>query len=251
MTDSRNNKNPIKRPSFYKYVGEHFKVWNELRKFYKYRKNKKIPKTGDGHPVLVLPGFMGSDFSTKEFRKFLKKLGYTAYKWDLGRNYGKISQLNILLKKIQDLHDTHQSKVSLIGWSLGGVYARQLAKAKPSLVRQIITMGSPFAGIDEPNNAHWLYSLINSNREISDSDKKWMEDIISPAPVPTTAIYSKEDGIVPWEACMEPVEDELHQNIEIKGTHFGLGINLTVWAIAEDRLQYSAENWSKYTNDSL
>jgi PGAP1-like protein len=246
VSRSKNTSSPIKRPPLFKYVGEHLKVWNELRKFYKFKKTFNPPPTGDGHPILILPGFMASDFSTGHFRTFLKQLGYTPYTWDLGRNYGNISQLNILLKKIQNLHEEHQAKVSLIGWSLGGVYARQLAKVKPDLIRQVITLGSPFAGIHEPNNVVWLYKLINGKRKISENDKKWMENIAGPAPVPTTALYSKDDGIVPWEACMEPIEDELHQNIEIKGTHLGLGFNPAVWTIVEDRLKYTAENWQAY-----
>ncbi len=250
MTKSTAHKQIIKRPSFLKYIGEHFRVWNELRKSFYFRRSYKPVTKGDGHPVLILPGFLGSDLSTGRVRRFLKKLGYTPYGWDLERNLGDISKLNILLERIETLYEKHGEKVSLLGWSLGGVYARQLAKAKPDLIRQIITMGSPFAGINEPNNAKWLFDLINRGKEIAKEDKeKWMVDISAPAPVPTTAIYSKNDGIVPWQACMEPIVDAIHQNIRIEGCHFGLGHNPEVWLILEDRLQYSIENWQVYKPD--
>lgn len=236
----------IKRPSVIKYIAEHFRVFSELRQSYKFEKTYQPKTKGDGHPVLVIPGFMGSDWSTGRVRKFIENLGYTTYGWELERNYGDISKLNVLLKRIEALHDQHQAQVSLLGWSLGGVYARQLAKARPELIRQILTMGSPFAGINEPNNAAWLYRLINKNRVVAEADKKWMHDIAAPAPVPTTAIYSKSDGIVHWKTCMEQ-EDDIHQNVEIKGGHFGLGHNPEVWLIIEDRLKYHHTNWQKST----
>lgn len=247
MTKQEKHTEAIKRPSFLKYVAEHFKVWNELRLSNKFRRTFKPSTKGDGHPVLVIPGFLGSDLSTGRLRRFLKKIGYTPYAWGLGRNYGDISQLNILLEQIGSLYEKHQKKVSLIGWSLGGVYARQLAKAKPELVRQVITMGSPFSGIDAPNNASWLYNLINYRRPVAEVDQKWLKDISAPAPVPTTAIYSKDDGIVPWQTCMEQTIDATHQNVRIEGSHFGLAHNPEVWVIVEDRLRYDADNWQIYT----
>lgn len=192
---------------------------------------------------------MTSDWSTGWLRKFVRQLGYTPYPWGLGRNYGDIRQLNILLGKVEDLYNKHQSKISIIGWSLGGIYARQLAKAKPELVRQVITLGSPFANVAQPNNATWLYKLINDRRKLSTADEKWIEELSSPAPVPTTAIYSKEDGIVSWQTCIE-VEDDLHQNLEVTGGHFSMGNNPEVWAILEDRLQYTAETWVKFEEHS-
>ncbi len=247
MVKSSQISSPIQRPSFLKYVGEHIRVWGELRRSYYFRRSYQPVTKGDGHPVLVIPGFLGSDLSTGRVRRFIERLGYTPYGWDQERNLGNLDKLNTVIQKIEELHDQHQTKVSLLGWSLGGVYARQLAKAKPESVRQVITMGSPFAGINEPNNAKWLFDIINRGKEISEENKKrWMLDIPAPAPVPTTAIYSKNDGIVPWQACMEITEDELRQNIEIEGCHFGLGHNPEVWKILEDRLQYSQKNWKKF-----
>jgi alpha/beta superfamily hydrolase len=247
MVQPKKETEPVKRPSIWKYIGEHIKVWIELIKFIWFKRTYRPKKDGDGHPVLVLPGFMTSDWSTKEYRKYLHEFGYTPYGWGLGRNYGGISELNLLANKIDLLYEQHQEPVSLIGWSLGGVYARQLAKAKPEKIRQVITVCSPFAGIDKPNNAAWLYKLVSIGLEIDEEDrKKWTTDIISTPPVPTTALFSKDDGIVPWQVCMEPLEDDIHQNVEIEGTHFGLGFKPSVLRITQDRLKYSKDHWQKF-----
>lgn len=246
MSEKLVYKKGIQRPSWMNYMLEHFRVWKDIWASGKFIQSFNAEKKGDGHPVLMIPGFLGSDLSTGRIRRFFKELGYETYGWGLDRNLGDISKLNQLEDRIRQLYEKHQMKVSLVGWSLGGVYSRQLAKANPEYIRQVITMGSPFADIEAPNNARWLYELINNRKSVADADQKWLEDIAAPAPVPTTAIYSKDDGIVPWQACMEKTVDELHQNVQITGGHFGLGFNPDVWVIIEDRLQYKQENWRPY-----
>lgn len=206
--------------------------------------------TGDGHPVLVLPGFMATDLSTRPLRRFLNKSGYTAYGWDLGRNYAQEKFLDELIIKVEKLYLEHKQKITLIGWSLGGIYARQVAKDRPHLIRQIITLGSPFRAIHKPNHANWLHKLLTNGQGVDGVDPQLMEDIPLPAPVPTTAIYSKQDGIVPWNACIES-EDDLHQNIQVNGSHLGLGVNNTVLDIIADRLRYSKENWVHYMHEEI
>ena len=237
--------NSTNRPPFFRWVGEHIKVWKEVRTSRIYLKLHENTVEGDGHPVLVIPGFMASDLSTNRLRQFIKKIGYTPYSWDLGRNYGNVKYANSLLEKIDEIQTQHNTKVTLIGWSLGGIFARQLAKRKPDSIRQIITLASPFANIYERNNATWLYDLINNRKKLSPEDKEWLNDLPTPPPVPTTALYSKQDGVVSWQACVELQEDEIHQNIEVGGTHLGMGYNTFVWEILENRLQYSQENWKR------
>ncbi|MFT7605248.1 MAG: pimeloyl-ACP methyl ester carboxylesterase, partial [Saprospiraceae bacterium] len=151
----------------------------------------------------------------------------------------------ILLAKIEEIYKEHGEQVSLIGWSLGGVFARQLAKAKPEMIRQVITLGSPFQGVHQPNNVAWVYNLVSGGKRIKDMDPVLFQNIPLPAPVPTTAIYTKEDGIVPWELCIE-IEDEIHQNIQVRGSHLGLGVNHSVLDIIADRLLYSREDWAHF-----
>lgn len=168
---------------------------------------------GDGHPVLVLPGFMASDFSTRVLRAFLRERGYTPHGWGLGRNRGPHGELLATLRGV--LREVAAGeRVSLVGWSLGGIFARELAKAEPARVRSVITLGSPFG-----------------DRE--------------PPPVPTTAIYSKSDGIVHWRACRE--QPAAHtENIELVGSHCGLGFHpLALLAIA-DRLAQADGRWRPF-----
>jgi pimeloyl-ACP methyl ester carboxylesterase len=110
----------------------------------------------------------------------------------------------------------------LIGWSLGGIYARELGKQAPARCAQIITLGSPFADPDAPNRAVWIYNLF---RDYDQIDKAWKAQVPNPAPVRTTAVYSKQDGVVPWQACMEKVEDALHQNVRVRSSHLGFPAN--------------------------
>lgn len=243
-------KNKIGRPSLFWLFTEGGRAVAELGFSIPYRTFFADKEKGDGHPVLVIPGFMSSDFSTGPLRKFIKKSGYTPYKWELGRNTAELEFLDKLSDKIEEIYNIHNEQVSLIGWSLGGVYARQLAKRKPDLVRQVITLGSPFKGINEPNNVAWIYNLISERDRIEDLNPELFKDIPLPAPVPTTAIYSKEDGIVPWQLCLEE-EDEIHQNVQVRGSHFGLGVNPGVLEIIADRLSHTREDWTYFVTKSL
>jgi len=241
----------IKKPSLFWLATEIGRAVTELGISIPYRKFFHKKYEGDGHPVLVLPGFMASDMSTKPLRKFIKKLGYSAFGWDLGRNYAELRTLQILMDKLEEIYEEHGEEVTLIGWSLGGVYARQIAKAKPKMVRQVITLGSPFRGITEPNNATWIYNMISNGKRVVDLDAELLADLPKPAPVPTTAIYTKEDGVVPWEVCMEEEETWMHQNIQVRGSHLGLGVNPSVLNIVADRLLYTQENWEHFEPESF
>ena len=250
MRHSYENENTIDRPSLFWLLTEGGRAFAELGFFLPYQKFLAGKGYGDKHPVMVLPGFMASDVSTKPLRKFLTQAGYTAYGWDLGRNTAKVKFLDLLLNKLEGVYEEHGEKISLIGWSLGGVFARQLAKARPALIRQVITLGSPFKGLDQPNNVAWIYNLISNGKRASDIDPVLFENIPLPAPVPTTAIYTKEDGIVPWQLCLEE-EDEIHQNIQVRGSHFGLGVNPAVLEIIADRLLYTQDNWEYFSETNI
>jgi len=248
MAKQENKQQAIKRPSLFLYFTESFRAIMDRISSIQFRKTFNPTIKGDGHPVLVVPGFLTSDTSTKILRDFIARIGYTPYAWELGRNYGDIEDITTLVAKLDALHNKHQEKISLIGWSLGGVYARELAKQRPALVRQVITLGSPFAGLQEPNNANWIFDLMKG-KKAKELDPVWLATVPNPAPVPTTALYSKKDGIVSWKVCMEK-EDAIHQNVEVKGSHLGLGFNKQVMAIIADRLPYSAANWKAYGSNS-
>lgn len=234
-----------KRPSLFWLVTEPSRAITEFGLAYSYSSLVKTKEQGDGHPVMIIPGFMGSERSTGMLRSFLKDRGYVVYDWGLGRNVGKVEDLIVLLERVEAIHKKTGQTVSLIGWSLGGVYARQIAKQKPHLIRQVITLGSPFRNLTKPNNIEWFYSLITLGKKAKDTHEVLLNDFPRPAPVPTTAIYSKEDGIVHWDTCMED-EDELHQNIQVRGSHCGLGANPSVFSIIADRLRYHKGNWRHF-----
>ena len=223
----------IKKPSWFLNLTEGFRSFFEFLSCLYFLAFYKYTKQGNGQPVMVVPGLLGSDTSTGLLRKFITKLGYIAYGWGLGRNLGNMEDLKLLTKKIEDIHQKHQQKVILIGWSLGGIYVRELAKANPEWIAQIFTLGSPFANLDAPNHAKWVFNLFNDMDKI---DPVLRNQIPNHAAVPTTAIYSKQDGIVPWQACMEQKEDDWHKNIEVSGSHFGFTMNTAVFEIIKKSL---------------
>jgi pimeloyl-ACP methyl ester carboxylesterase len=203
---------------------------------------------GDGHPVLVLPGLATSDVSTRPLRTYLKAQGYAVHGWKRGVNRGPRPGVEAEMDaRLADLAQRHQRKVSLIGWSLGGVYAREMARRAPELVRQVITLGSPFANEPRATNAWRLYELM-SGRKVDDWPDR--ERMRLPPPVPSTAIYSRTDGIVAWQGCRER-EGQVTQNIEVEGSHCGLGHNpAVVYAIA-DRLAVPEGEWWPFDRKGL
>src|SRR4030088_2701425 len=160
----------------------------------------RAPK-GDGPPVLALPGFLASDLSMAPMRRYLKQLGYDAYAWKMGRNLGGIaSRRNALKKLLTDIHDATGRKVSIVGWSLGGIYARDLALQVPDMVRSVITLGSPFANDVRATNATKLYEALSG--EAIDAIPEIRKAIAGDMPVPATSIYSRTDGIVNWRTSV-------------------------------------------------
>ncbi|MBX3578210.1 MAG: alpha/beta hydrolase [Rhizobiaceae bacterium] len=200
---------------------------------------------GDGHPVLVLPGLATSDASTIALRRFLKSKGYAAYGWKLGRNFGpRIGVEKGMLDRVEELYAKHGRKVSLVGWSLGGIYARQLAKMMPDKIRTVITLGSPFNGDPRATNAWKLYEFA-SGHKVDDRERHMGGGISDSPPVPTTAIYSRTDGICAWQACRE--NDLPHtESIEVEGSHCGLGHHPSVVYAICDRLAQPEGHWKPF-----
>ncbi|MGB6117377.1 MAG: alpha/beta hydrolase [Mesorhizobium sp.] len=200
---------------------------------------------GDGHPVLVLPGLATSDRSTTALRTFLKSKGYDVHGWELGRNFGPLPGIERrMLENLESLYKATGRKVSLVGWSLGGIYARQLAKMRPDMVRQVITLGSPFGGDPRATNAWRLYEFA-SGHKVDDREQHMGGLIAEAPPVPTTAIYSRTDGICNWKNCVE-AQSPTTDNIEVEGSHCGLGHHpAVVYAVAE-KLAQPEGKWQKF-----
>jgi pimeloyl-ACP methyl ester carboxylesterase len=205
----------------------------------------RLAPRGDGQPVLVIPGLVASDVSTRPLRAFLKSHGYPVHGWGLGRNFGlRPGVQDNMMARLDELYRRYDRKISLVGWSLGGVYARQLAKLMPQQVRQVITLGSPFAGHPRATNAWRIYELASGQR-VDQRDLQFGGRIEEPPPVPTTAVYSRTDGVCAWQCCVEK-EAPQAENIEVEGSHCGLGHHpAAVYAVA-DRLAQPETDWQPF-----
>lgn len=213
---------------------------------------RSAPK-GDGHPVLVLPGFTTSDVSTSVLRRYLTQMGYDAHAWELGRNLGPKAigrEGEKLIERLQNIHDATGQKVSLIGWSLGGIMARMVSRRTPDAVRQVISLGSPFAGSPRATNVWRAYELLTGQRVDDAHTREQLRESATPPPVPSTAIWSREDGIVAWQNCVEPFSAN-SDNIEVHGSHCGLGVNPAVLYAVADRLAQPADDWKPFNRGGM
>lgn len=212
---------------------------------------RRFPK-GDGHPVLVLPGFGGGDGSTSVLRRFLRNRGYKACPWKLGRNLGlRDGVLEGMLDRIDTLFEKHKRKISLVGWSLGGIYARELAKLRPDAVRMVISLGSPHSGDPKATNV-WRFYEMAAGHTIEEAQ---LEMLLHKAPpVPTTSVYTKTDGIVAWQNCHQtrPInlqKQKQTENIIVSGSHCGLGFNPSALYVVADRLALPEGDWEPFKRE--
>jgi pimeloyl-ACP methyl ester carboxylesterase len=203
---------------------------------------RSLPR-GDGHPVMVFPGMGANDMTTRPLRGFLQSLGYITQAWGQGLNLGpKNGVLERCADDIRTLAQRTGQPVSLIGWSLGGIYAREMAKELPSLARCVITLGTPFTGHPKATNAWRIFEWLSGTRV---GDPALMAQVRRAPPLPTTSIYSRTDGVVSWRCSLnEP--GPLAENIEVHGSHVGMGMNpLALYAIA-DRLAQPVGQWRHF-----
>lgn len=212
----------------------------------------QAPK-GDGHPVLLLPGFMAGESSMKPLYSYLSKLGYDPHQWQLGRNLGPRavgSDGEKMVERLEAIYAKTDRKVTVIGWSLGGAFARQLSRRRPDLVRQVISLGSPLTGTPRATNAWRAYQFFTGQKMDDPKLQAQVREGHNIPPVPSTAIFSKNDGIVAWQTSREPKADTT-DNIEVRGSHCGLGANSAVmWAIA-DRLAQPEDGWRPFERTGL
>lgn len=212
------------------------------------------PKSPDAHThhVIVYPGLAATDLSTQPLRAFLRDMGYHVHGWYQGRNKGPgRGVLERLEEQLVAVQRDAGSKLSLIGWSLGGVYARELAKTHPKSVQQVITLGTPFAQSPKATNAWRIYEMLSGETV---PDEMRLRELASAPPVPTTSIYSKSDGVVAWQASIQApsAKNKRIENIEVFASHFGIGANPAAWYAVADRLaratgDNAAEAWQPFT----
>jgi pimeloyl-ACP methyl ester carboxylesterase len=220
------------------------RAWFELAAFFAMLPALASAPRGDGHPVLVLPGWLATDTSTRPLRWFLRDRGYRAHAWRLGRNLGPRPEVVTGLgTRFLALHGQYGEKLSLIGWSLGGIYARELARRFPERVRQVITLASPFRD-PSASSVAWLARGRGGALQSREFEAR-RAHLATPLSVPSTALYSRTDGVVAWRSCLED-DGPTSQSIEVRSSHCGMGHHPGALSIIADRLAQPTDAWQRY-----
>lgn len=209
----------------------------------------------DPRVILVLPGFGGGDITTHQLRRFLKDKGHHAYGWDGGVNTGPGQAVFQHIKtRFNQLRAAHPGRgLTVIGHSLGGIYARELARAFPENIEQVLTLGSPFGAGLHPQSTNGLvrkaFGLINGKDNPFLKNSDLARQSLQPPPVPTTSIYSRSDGVVHWQTCLNPRQGQ-SENIEVRGSHCGLVLNPLAFVVIADRLAQAVGAWQPFAPEA-
>jgi len=221
--------------------------WRAALDFASARSGRPEAVAGDGHPVIVYPGLGGGALSTSSLRRHLQGCGFDVHDWGHGVNTGPKGDfdawLPALVERVRELHRQHGRKVSLVGWSLGGVYAREVAKCDAKAVRQVVTLGTPFGALGAANHAGTLYRLFGG--DTSQLTPEMEARVRARPPVPTTSVYSRSDGVVSWRGCLEAAGQKV-ENVEVRASHLGMGTHPEVMRIVADRLAQPEGRWQPY-----
>ena len=233
---------PIKAPNLFLMMLEGRAPWEFAALLAARPWLQRLP-AGDGHPVLVFPGLGAHDFTTLPLRNFLERRGYVPYPWKQGFNFGpRNGVLQGCRDQAEAIYERHKRPLSLIGWSLGGVYARELAKEMPERTRCVITLGTPFSGHPRATNAWRFYELMSGK---SVEDEEVIAQVRGAPPVPTTSIYSRSDGIVAWQ-CSVNAASPLAENVGLYASHVGMGMNPLAMVVIADRLAQVPGAWRHF-----
>lgn len=197
-------------------------------------------KSSKNKPVLLMPPYLGNDYSTFFVRKYLKSVGFKTYKWELGVNMINSKYLPKLVERLDQIFEKHQEKVSLVGWSGGGIFAKIIANRYPDKVEQLITIGSPVWGVNNMETPLLRVLEFLRGKTLKERNKKFLKELEEIPNVPVTCIYTKTDGLVPWKHCREAstLRKDI-KNIEVFGSHSGMGANATVLLTVANTLNYN------------
>lgn len=209
---------------------------------------------GHGRPVLVLPGFSANDAMTGRLRGHLKRHGFRVHGWKLGRNHGLTDRLvDGVVDRFGQLAEQYDEPVSIVGWSFGGLLARWLAHERPDDVRQIVCLGSPWRAEGERTRATAMFERSRERYGISERAREIVDRARGPVPVPTTAVWSRTDGVVPWKGCRvdDATDPAPAENVEVLSSHVGMVANPLVLAVVVDRLAQDPAEWQPFTWRSL
>jgi len=197
-------------------------------------KSIPIPTDINQKTIMIIPGFGGGDLSVLPLKKFLRRQGHHAYSWGLGLNNSQVERfIGPLLRRIKFLNDKHGKAISLVGWSLGGIIARELARYKPKRIASVVTMGSPVIGGPKVTALRNLSGLFGW--DMDKIEREMIERYTIPINRPITAIYSKKDGIVSWQACIDHWSPSV-QHHEVSTSHIGMGFSEEVYRIISHTL---------------
>lgn len=240
----------FRNPSLLTFASEPARATGELLAFAALTPLLTRLPPGDGRPVMVLPGFTASDESTTALRYVLARLDYSVHGWHLGQNLGPSQRIvDGMINRFEQIYARHgRQPITLVGWSLGGLYSRALAVRFPEQVRHVITLGSPFrlTRAEETNVGKWFDRMapVHGLRRPHSADFR-REPYTGVPPVPSTAVFTRADGVVPWRSCID-VPGAQSENIEVFGSHCGLGFNPAVLGIIADRLRLSLGEWRPF-----
>jgi predicted alpha/beta hydrolase family esterase len=233
---------PLRAPSLALLAAEPFRAMFDA---FSSQVSVRPQEVGDGHPVIVYPGLGAGSMNTSQLRLFLNRSGFEASDWGGGVNIGHEGEfdhwLGGLVAQMEAIRAQHGGRrVSLVGWSLGGIFAREIAKRAPGAVRSVITLATPFAALGDANHAGTIYKLLNGNAGMI-SPRVASRLKLAP-PVPTTSVYSKSDGIVSWQGCIEKPSNHA-ESVEVETSHLGMVNHPHVQRIVAERLAQPEGRW--------
>lgn len=204
----------------------------------------------DGHPVVIFPGLASDGKAVAPLRRHCQALGYRALDWGRGFNTGPQGDVDewvhALAEHTARLIAPFERKATLIGWSLGGLYAREVAKLIKLQIRQVITIGTPFNAERDHSNVGWVFRLVSGTDPAFGTPLSTR--LREAPPVPTTSIFSRSDGVVAWQTCVHDVVSKHIEDIEVRGSHLGMGWNPAVLKVVADRLAQPAGRWAPYAH---
>ncbi|GAB2969940.1 alpha/beta fold hydrolase [Nocardioides montaniterrae] len=240
---------PYRRPSELLWRTEGIRTGADFAAFWLKWPRLLPTEAGDGHGVLVLPGFLADDASTIALRTVLRTHGFRARGWRLGPNIGPTRFLwRGAQRRLERLYADTGRPVTVIGHSLGGIFARELARQHPDQVRQVITLGSPYrlSSSDSPGLTtvgNLYHALRRLHTDAFDAGDR--EEDRAPLEVPATSLYSCTDGVVPWRTCVD-IDRPQAENVEVRASHCGLGVHPDALAVILDRVHQTEGAWAPY-----
>lgn len=207
----------------------------------------------DGHPVIMFPGLASDGHALAPLRKHCTARGYEAIDWGRGFNTGPQGDPDVWLADLAEhtrsLLAGKKHSATLLGWSLGGLYAREVAKLLGPLVRQVITIGTPFNAGADHTNVGWIFRLLSGAPQVF--DPAFSARLRSAPAVPTTSIYSRSDGVVAWQTCTHHQPGAQAEDVEVNSSHLGMGWNAEVLRVVTDRLAQQPGAWRPYRNPAV